>query len=303
MTDPAHLDHERRDYDVVRKAIQYLSENQSAQPGLDALANHVGMDATGCHKLFRRWCGLTPKDFLQAITLDRARQMLDQSASVLDAAHASGLSGAGRLYDLCVTHEALTPGAIKTRGAGTLFGYGFHDTPFGRAVAVTTDRGLAGLSFANDDGGESVDDALETYRQRWPAATFTLDDVTTATMVQHVFAQFEGGRRAPQALRIVLIGTDFEIRVWQAILQVPFAGATSYQVIANEIGKPGATRAVGTAIGHNPISFVVPCHRVMRADGGLGGYRWGLTRKRAMIGWEFGQHTQNQEARRLSEKC
>jgi len=302
MTDTTDLERDARDYDVVRKAVQFLSENQSAQPGLEALANHVGMDATACHKLFRRWCGLTPKDFLQAITLDHARQLLDQSASVLEAAHGSGLSGGGRLHDLCVTHEALTPGAIKTRGVGTKFTYGFHDTPFGRAVAVTTPRGLAGLSFANEDSGESVEDAMETYRQRWPAATFGRDDVATAAMIAHVFDQFEGRNAKPRVLRIVLIGTDFEIRVWQALLHVPFAGATSYQVIANEIGNPNATRAVGTAIGHNPISFIVPCHRVMRADGGLGGYRWGLTRKRAMIGWEFGQNSTDHAVGSRSDK-
>ncbi len=290
MTDDTHLEAQARDYDVVRNAVQFLTENQGDQPGLEALARHLSMDATACHKLFRRWCGLTPKQFLQAITLDHARQLLSQSASVLEAAHDSGLSGGGRLHDLCIAHEALTPGDIKIRGAGTTFQYGFHDTPFGRAVAVTTPRGLAGLSFANEDSGESVEDALETYRQRWPAAHFVRDDHATEASVTDVFSEFANGDGRQQTLRIVLIGTDFEIRVWQALLQVPFAGATSYKVIAEEIGNSRATRAVGTAIGNNPISFVVPCHRVVRADGGLGGYRWGLTRKRAMIGWELGQH-------------
>lgn len=289
MTKNAELDTYARDYDVVRRAIQFLSEHRSDQPGLDELADHLSMDATACHKLFRRWCGLTPKEFLQAITIDHARQLLAESATVLEAAHNSGLSGGGRLYDLCVAHEAVTPGAIQTRGAGITFQFGFHDTPFGRAVVLITERGLAGLSFANDDSGENIEDALETYRQRWPAAIFIRNDAATRTNIEHIFSRIMGRVGRPQALRIVLIGTDFEIRVWQALLQVPFAGATSYQVIAGDIGNPRATRAVGTAIGQNPISFVVPCHRVVRADGGLGGYRWGLTRKRAMIGWELGQ--------------
>jgi len=297
-TNDRQLEAQARDYDIVRNAVRFLTENKGDQPSLDALARHLSMDATACHKLFRRWCGLTPKDFLQAITLDHARQLLNQRASVLEAAHDSGLSGGGRLHDLCVAHEALTPGAIKTRGAGTTFTYGFHDTPFGRAVAVTTPRGLAGLSFANEDNAETVEDALQTYRQRWPAAQFIRDEAATEASVHAVFSQFANGDRQPQTLRIVLIGTDFEIRVWQALLQVPFAGATSYKVIADDIGNPRATRAVGTAIGHNPISFVVPCHRVVRADGGLGGYRWGLTRKRAMIGWELGQT----QAKRVQDK-
>lgn len=290
MTNDPQVEAQTHDYEIVRNAIQFLSENKADQPSLEALARHLSMDATTCHKLFRRWCGLTPKEFLQAITLDHARQLLSQSATVLEAAHDSGLSGGGRLHDLCVSYEALTPGDIKTRGAGTTFTFGFHNTPFGHAVAVTTSRGLAGLSFANEDSGECVEDALKTYRQRWPAAEFVRDEGATEASVRAVFSQFANGVGQSQTLRIVLIGTDFEIRVWQALLQVPFAGATSYKVIAEDIGNPRATRAVGTAIGNNPISFVVPCHRVMRADGGLGGYRWGLTRKRAMIGWELGQN-------------
>lgn len=297
MTTDPHFETQARDYDVVRKAIRFLSENRQDQPGLDALARHLSMDATACHKLFRRWCGLTPKEFLQAITLDHARMLLDERTSVLDAAHESGLSGGGRLYDLCVAHESMTPGDIKNRGAGTTVRYGFHDTPFGRAVAVTTPIGLAGLSFANDDSGEPVEAALESYRQRWPSAAFVRDDPATAAHIADVFAGLGTGNGRPQTLRIVLIGTDFEIRVWQALLKVPFAGAASYKMIAEDIGKPRATRAVGTAIGNNPISFVVPCHRVVRADGGLGGYRWGLTRKKAMIGWEFGQRQVNPTAK------
>ena len=281
---------EGRDYDVVRQAVRYLSEHREQQPSLAILAKHLGMEPTACHKLFKRWCGLTPKEFLQAITLDHARQMLTQSSNVLEAAHDSGLSGGGRLHDLCINHEAVTPGAIQQRGAGVVFRFGFHHTPFGRAVVLVTERGLAGLSFANEDRGEGAEDALEVYRQRWPAADFLSDEQATQSYVDAVFASLARPGETRPVIRIVLIGTDFEIRVWQALLTVPFAGAASYKTIADEIGKPKATRAVGTAIGHNPISFVVPCHRVLRQDGGLGGYRWGLTRKRAMIGWELGQH-------------
>lgn len=276
-----------RDYDVVQTALRFLSEHRDDQPGLVELAQYLGMDATHCHKLFKRWCGLTPKEFLQAVTLDHARTLLSQSKSVLEAAHDSGLSGSGRLHDLCVSYEALTPGEIKRRGHGVTFSYGFHETPFGSAVALASGRGLAGLAFANEDTGISLDDALLEFRQRWPAAHFSHNPDATVPFVSAAFAPISAA--APQPIRIVLIGTDFEIRVWRALLSVPLARSTSYGAIAARIGKPTATRAVGTAIGHNPISFVVPCHRVMRQDGGLGGYHWGLTRKRAMIGWEIGQ--------------
>ncbi len=279
------------DYDAVRKAIRFLSEYKNDQPSLAKLAEHVGMDPTACHKLFKRWCGLTPKEFLQAITLDHVRSLLAQSATVLETAHDSGLSGGGRLHDLCVSFDAVTPGEIKKRGAGVSFRYGFHETPFGKAVALTTERGLAGLAFANDDAGAPIEAALDEFRHRWPAAEFLHDGAASEGLVSSAFAPLR--QKSPQPIRLVLIGTDFEIQVWQALLEIPVAGAVSYQTIADHIGKPSATRAVGTAIGHNPISFVVPCHRVMRQDGGLGGYHWGLTRKRAMIGWEFGQQVRD----------
>ena len=281
-----------KDYDVVRNSLRYLSEYREHQPDLNQLSAYLGMEPTACHKLFKRWCGLTPKEFLQAATLDHARNMLQQSASVLDAAHASGLSGSGRLHDLCVSYDAMTPGDIKQRGMNVVFTYGFHDTPFGPAVLLVTDRGLAGLSFENHDTNETVNHALECYRLRWPAAQFVRNEKTTEPFVQQVFGNL-GLNGNQHQIRVVLIGTDFEIRVWNALLNVPVGGAASYQMIAQAIGQPTATRAVGTAIGHNPISFVVPCHRILRKDGALGGYRWGVTRKRAIIGWELGHQRQS----------
>lgn len=277
------------DYAIVRTALQFLSTHHLDQPSLADLAAHLQLEPTACQKLFKRWCGLSPKEFLQAVTFDHARQMLAQSETVMATAHETGLSGSGRLYDLCVTQEAVTPGCIRQRGQGETFRYGAHASPFGEALFLITARGLAGLSFVNDDNDESVTDLLETYRARWPGGQFVRDLDATHVMAKDVFGELTAPARAPRPVRIVLIGTDFEIRVWQALLTVPLAGAASYQAIARQIGKPKATRAVGTAIGHNPISFVVPCHRVLRQDGNLGGYRWGVTRKRAMIGWEFGQ--------------
>ncbi|MEL6299947.1 MAG: bifunctional helix-turn-helix domain-containing protein/methylated-DNA--[protein]-cysteine S-methyltransferase [Pseudomonadota bacterium] len=275
------------DYATIRKAIRFLSETWTEQPELDALAAHLGQSPTRCQRLFKRWCGLSPKEFVQAITIDHARQLLDGSASVLEAAHEVGLSGSGRLHDLFIDHEAMTPGEYKKRGAGLTLSYGFHASPFGTALLVATPRGLAGLAFINEDVGQTRAGALDDLRQRWPAATYEEAPAETAALAAQIFDPSQWSPEQP--IRLVMIGTDFEVRVWEALLKIPLGHAVSYADVARHIGKPSAARAVGSAVGRNPISFVVPCHRVMRGDGAIGGYHWGLTRKRALIGWEAGQ--------------
>jgi AraC family transcriptional regulator of adaptative response/methylated-DNA-[protein]-cysteine methyltransferase len=236
------------------------------------------------HHLFRRWAGLTPKAFLQAITLDHAKALLAGSASVLDAAYEVGLSGPGRLHDLFVTHEAMSPGEFKAGGAGLVMRVGYHPSPFGEAILVATERGLAGLGFV-DDGDRAA--ALADMRRRWPAATYLDDPAATAPLAARIF---ESERWRPdQPLRVVMIGTDFEVRVWQTLLGIPLGRATTYSDIAARIGRPTASRAVGAAVGKNPISFVVPCHRVLGRSGALTGYHWGVTRKQAILGWEAGR--------------
>ena len=272
------------DYAVVRRAIAFISEHWRAQPEIDDIAAAVGTTTDELHHLFRRWAGLTPKAFLQAITLDHARRLLRASASVLDAAYEVGLSGPGRLHDLFVTHEAMSPGEWKSGGEGLSVSYGFHPSPFGRALVMTTERGLAGLAFA--DPGEE-DAALEDMRSRWRKARYAEDVSRTTPIAQRIFDPTLW--RPDRPLRIVLIGTDFEVRVWETLLRIPMGRATTYSDIANNIGRPKAPRAVGAAVGKNPISFVVPCHRVIGKSGELTGYHWGLTRKRAMLGWEAGQ--------------
>lgn len=276
-----------KDYDAVRRAIVFLSENWTEQPDLDTLARELGMSPAHTQKLFKRWCGLSPKEFLQAITLDHARSLLGGSSSVLDCAYDVGLSGGGRLHDLFVDHEAMTPGDYKRRGDGIDIFYGFHPSPFGDTLLLATDRGVAGLAFVNEDIGQTRADALMDMMQRWPKATFAEAPSKTAPLIRRIFDRSRWQHDQP--VRLVLIGTDFEVRVWEALLKIPMGQAVSYTDIANHIGKPTASRAVGSAVGRNPISFVVPCHRVLRTDGSLGGYHWGLTRKRAMIGWETGQ--------------
>lgn len=270
------------DYEHVRRAIAFITQQWRERPSMDAVAEHVGVSPAHLGHVFRRWCGLSPKDFLQAVALDRAKTLLrEQDASLLDCALELGMSGPGRLHDLFVTHEAMSPGAFKARGAGLVIRWGVHASPFGAALVMATERGLCGLAFA--DPGEEAS-AFEDMAGRWPNAAYRREEAATAPLAARVF---EPGRwSAEQPLRVVMIGSDFEVRVWQALLDVPFGRGTTYADVARRIGRPGAARAVGSAVGRNPISFVVPCHRVLGSSGGLCGYHWGLTRKRAMLGWE-----------------
>lgn len=272
------------DYTRVQRAIEYLIENWRDQPSLGAVAREVGLSETRFQKLFTRWAGLSPKDFVQALTIDHARYLLRDSASVLDTAYEVGLSGPGRLHDLFVTHEAMSPGEYKAGGQGLEISYGFHPSPFGDALIMTTPRGLAGLAFCDDEKGHK--EILADMTRRWPDAMYIENPARTKPTADRIFDTHSWGSDNP--LPVVLIGTDFEIRVWEKLLHIPIGSATTYGDIANALGKPTAARAVGGAVGRNPISFVVPCHRVMGKSGKPTGYHWGLTRKRAMIGWEAG---------------
>jgi AraC family transcriptional regulator of adaptative response/methylated-DNA-[protein]-cysteine methyltransferase len=275
-----------RDYELIRRAIAFLSATWTEQPPLDRLAEHLGLSPAHCQKLFKRWCGLSPKEFVQAITVDHARSLLKGSASVFDTALEVGLSGGSRLHDLFVSHEAMTPGDYKRRGEGLEMAYGFHASPFGEALLIATQRGVAGLAFVDEDKGQTRQDTLVDMMQRWPRARYVEAPAKIASHARQIFAS-EWNREQP--VRLVMIGTDFDVRVWQTLLKIPMGRAVSYTDIARHIGAPSASRAVGAAVGRNPISFVVPCHRVLRGDGSLGGYHWGLTRKRALIGWETGR--------------
>jgi AraC family transcriptional regulator of adaptative response/methylated-DNA-[protein]-cysteine methyltransferase len=281
---PPPFAHAAEDYDCVRRALAYLSEHWREQPDVAAVAGAVGLSADGLTVLFRRWAGLTPKAFLQAITLDHARKLLRDSASVLDAAYEVGLSGPGRLHDLFVTHEAMSPGEWKTGGAGLTLRWGFHPCPFGTALVMATERGLSGLAFA-DIGEEQT--AFADMQRRWPNATYVHDQDATAALARRVFDP--SCWRPDQPLRIVLIGTDFEVRVWETLMRVPLGRLTTYSDLAAKVCTTKAARAVGAAVGKNPVCFVVPCHRVIGKHGDLTGYHWGLTRKQAMLGWEAGQ--------------
>jgi AraC family transcriptional regulator of adaptative response/methylated-DNA-[protein]-cysteine methyltransferase len=277
------MEKQTNDYELVKHTLAFISENWREQPSLDTLAGQAGLSATHLQRLFTRWAGLSPKAFLQAVTLDHARGLLRDSTSILDASYELGLSGPGRLHDLFVTHEGMSPGIYKLRGRGLTITYGFHDCPFGRALILVTNEGLAGLAFA-DEGQEKS--ALADMTSRWPEATYTENPAVTAAYAKRIFESESWNPDQP--LKVVFIGTDFEIRVWETLLRIPFGKASTYSDIAAHLGKPSAARAVGTAVGKNPVSFVVPCHRVLGKSGGLCGYHWGLTRKRAILGWEAG---------------
>lgn len=272
------------DYEIVRRVIELISLDYQAQPSLEGIAAELGQSPTQLQKVFTRWAGLSPKAFLQAVTLDHAKRLLGKEGlPLLEASYEIGLSGPGRLHDLFVTHEAMSPGEWKARGGGLTIRYGFHPSPFGVALVMATDRGLAGMAFA-DFGGEKA--CLEDMTCRWPNAAYIEDLEATAPYIRRIFDRSRWS--ADQPLKVVLIGSDFQVRVWQSLLKIPFGKAVTYSDVANDIGQPTASRAVGAAIGRNPISFVVPCHRALGKSGALTGYHWGLTRKRAILGWEAG---------------
>ncbi len=272
------------DYALVREALRLITAEAHRQPGVEEIAAELRMSCAELTALLRRWCGLTPKAFLQAVTLDRARRRLDAGMPLLDCALELGLSGPSRLHDLFITHEALSPGEYKSGAAGLAITYGFSPSPFGLALLLLTPRGLCGLAFA-EAGGEEA--AFADMRRRWPNARYTRDDAAVAPLARRIFDSTCWSPEQP--LRVILIGSDFEVRVWEALLAIPFGTTSTYSALAGRIERPRAARAVGAAVGRNPLSFVVPCHRVLGRSGALTGYHWGLSRKRAMLGWEAGK--------------
>lgn len=295
---PAASSAQPRDYAHVAKAMAYLDANWRNQPSLDDIADHVGLSQAHFQRLFQRWAGVSPKTFLHLTTLDHARQLLTQGANLLDTAYEVGLSGPGRLHDLFVKFEAMTPGDYKLGGDGITILYGFHSSPFGDALLMVTARGLAGLAFA--DGPEERRAVLADMTRRWPKAAYMEDDAATDAYAAQIFNTPYWQAEAP--LKIVLMGSEFDVSVWQALLAIPRGAAVTYGDLAQLLGKPKAARAVGSAVGRNPISFVVPCHRVLRKSGALGGYHWGLARKRAIIGWEAAaqQNRDNESAQSVA---
>ncbi len=268
-----------RDYERVARAIEFLRRNAASQPDLTAVARHLHLSEHHFQRLFTRWAGVSPKRFVQYLTVEHAKSRLAATSSLLDLAGAVGLSGPGRLHDLFVTLEALSPGEYKAGGSGLSIRYGVHESPFGKALVAVTARGICGLHF--DDG---VADGIARLRQDWPGAELRQDQDGTAPIVEQLFSPLSSPPGRPLALLVK--GSNFQVKVWRALLELPFGSLTTYGHVAGRIGAPGSARAVGTAIGANSIAWLIPCHRVIRESGALGGYRWGTERKVAMLGWE-----------------
>jgi AraC family transcriptional regulator, regulatory protein of adaptative response / methylated-DNA-[protein]-cysteine methyltransferase len=268
-----------RDFARISRAIRFIDENFRTQPRLKTIAAEARLSEFHFNRLFRRWAGVTPRQYLAFVTARAARTALHGTDSVLEAAYAVGLSGPGRLHDLMVTLEAVTPWEAKSEGAGLALGCGFADTPFGRALLARSARGLAHLSFV-DPGGERA--ALAQLGARWPRAGLLLADAAAAELVAQIW---QPSGRQPVPLPLAVQGTNFQLKVWQALLELGSAGPITYAELALAAGAPGAARAVGNAVGANPVAWIIPCHNVLRQNGDLGGYRWGPDRKRAMLAW------------------
>jgi AraC family transcriptional regulator, regulatory protein of adaptative response / methylated-DNA-[protein]-cysteine methyltransferase len=271
------------DYERVATVIRFLDRHHTDQPDLNRLAAAAGLSPFHFHRLFSTWAGVTPKDFLQCLTLEHVKQLLRDGDNVFDAALNAGLSGPGRLHDLCVTLVAASPGEMKNGGAGMQIDYGFAETPFGEALIAETRRGICHLSFVNDQDRNGARDLLAS---QWPNAKLKRSDARMAELSATIFTQ-RRKQTSRRPLRGFVRGTPFQLRVWRALLQVPSGSLTTYGRLAEAIGQSKAARAVGTAVGSNPISFIVPCHRVIRETGALGNYGGGRIRKRAMVGWEL----------------
>tara|TARA_R110002096_G_scaffold242836_10_gene434709 strand:+ start:4579 stop:5400 length:822 start_codon:yes stop_codon:yes gene_type:complete len=265
------------DYTRIAKVIEYLNERHAEQPSLNEMAVLAGLSESHFHRLFRRWAGVTPKDFVQCLTAEYARSRLLESASVLESALDSGLSGPGRLHDLMVSLEAATPGEIKTGGAGLEVAWGVAVTPFGWATVGWTDRGICHLAFHSEDPVGEPPSALE---ESWPKATLMRRSDAAVKKLGSIFDQ-KGSRGDP--LKVLVRGTDFQVQVWRALLKIPSGQLITYGTLSECVGKPGAARAVGSACGANSIGYLIPCHRVIRETGIVKGYRWGDARKRAML--------------------
>jgi AraC family transcriptional regulator of adaptative response/methylated-DNA-[protein]-cysteine methyltransferase len=271
------------DYERVASAIQYIEEHIHEQPGLEEVAEHVRLSPYHFQRLFSRWAGISPKRFLQALTVAHAKQLLDESLPLLEVSDQLGLSSSSRLHDHFVTLEAVTPGEFKQQGADMEIVYGASETPFGLAFLAASKRGICRMAFLDNENLSSEVDRLKAI---WPRATLVEDAEAIMSLADSLFIK---QRKADRPLSLLVSGTNFQVQVWRALLNIPTGSLVSYAQLASSIGRPGSARAVGNAVGANPVAFLIPCHRVIRASGKIDGYRWGSTRKRAMIAWESAQ--------------
>ena len=272
------------DYQRIEKAILYIEANYRNQPSLRQIADHVGLSEYHFQRLFTRWAGTSPQRFVRFLTKEYAKEQLATSTNLLAATHQVGLSSPSRLHDLFVTYEGMTPAEFRALGAGVAIRYGVHATPFGECLIAITERGITDLRFLEE--ADHIEAVLTQLKLEWPQAEVIPDDTATLSCIQSLFYSKSN---STEPLPLLLRGTNFQIKVWEALLRIPVGRLVSYDDVARAIGQPTAARAVGTAIGSNRIAYLIPCHRVLQKSGGLGGYRWGTARKQAMLGYEAGQ--------------
>lgn len=274
------------DYERIEKALFYIEKNFLSQPNLKEIAESVHLSEYHFERLFKRWAGTSPQRFLHFLTKEYAKELLTKSKDVLEVTYAAGLSSPGRLHDLFVTYDAMTPGEVKRNGEGLNITFGFHPSPFGECMIAVTDRGICGLTFLSTGSRNST---INELKSKWHEARFTEDADITRVYVDEIFDPPQNGKKAP--LHLLLRGTNFQIKVWEALLKIPAGNVVTYNDVACALKEPTASRAVGNAVANNPIGYLIPCHRVIKKIGTFGEYRWGAQRKKAILGWEAVQHT------------
>ncbi len=269
------------DYRRIEKAIQFIEENFQSQPNLKEIADHVALSEFHFNRLFSKWAGTSPQRFMRFLTKEFAKEKLAESSNLLEATFESGLSSSSRLHDLFVTYEAMTPAEFKSKGAGLTIHYGIHETPFGECLIAITERGITDFRFLENEDKALI---INELNMDFTNAKLIFDNNFTKPFIENIFYT---SQNSTEPVTLLMRGTNFQIKVWEALLRIPFGQMVSYETIANAIGKPTAQRAVGTAIGSNRLGYIIPCHRVLQKVGGIGGYRWGITRKKAILGWEM----------------
>ncbi len=269
------------DYRRIEKAILFIEKNFQTQPSLKAIADHVALSEFHFNRLFTKWAGTSPQRFMRFLTKEFAKEKLAESANLLEATFESGLSSSSRLHDLFVSYEAMTPAEFKAKGARMTIHYGIHETPFGECLIAITERGITDFRFVENEDKDLI---IRELQQDFEKAKLIFDNNFTKPFIKQIFYETTSSN---EPITLLIRGTNFQIKVWEALLKIPFGQMVSYETIANAIGKPTAQRAVGTAIGSNRLGYIIPCHRVLQKVGGIGGYRWGITRKKAILGWEM----------------
>lgn len=275
------LSQKNADYNRIEKAITFIEKEFPTQPGLREIAAHIGLSEYHFQRLFSRWVGISPKRFLQFLTKEYAKKLLEDCSNLLDVTYEAGLSSPGRLHDLFITCEAVTPGEYKSKGHGISIKYGFHPSPFGECLMATTERGICGFYFIKDGNRHPV---FSQFKYYWQNADIVEDQYSSRKLVTQIFDASLAKETAP--LHLLLSGTNFQIKVWEALIKIPFGVVVTYKDVAAHVGLPKAVRAVGSAVGKNPVSFIIPCHRVIRKTADFGNYEGGTARKKAILGWE-----------------